>query len=154
FRRRRWIVLDSVAVVLIVLIVAGANTALRGGGQQSSQPAESIRGAETVKITASNGEGGGTPGAGICITARVQVPRDDAPDMMCGVTDGDGKVAFRVRPGKYYIYLDLRSRDEYSFDPKFPKEYVEWEVLPQSTNEIEVMITPEKRAISVALISA
>ena len=144
FHRRRWVVLDGVAVVLVVLIIAGAYTVVTEGSRQSSKPVESIRGTETVQITASNGEGGGTFGVGVCISARIQVPRDDAPDMICGVTDTGGKTAFKVRPGKYYIYLDLRSRDEFSFDPSFPGERVEWEVLPQSTNEIELMITPKR----------
>ncbi len=142
--RRRWMVLDGFAVVLVALIVMGAYTVVNEGSRQSSQPVGGIGGPETVQITASNGEGGGTWGVGVCISAGIPVPRDGAPDVTCSVTDAGGRTAFKVKPGKYYIYLDLRSRDEFNFDPKFPVERMEWEVLPQSTNEIELLITPKR----------
>ncbi len=145
--RKQWVVLDGILSVLTVLIILGFKTIITDGslGKQGGvRPAESIGGTETVRVTASNGEGGGTAGAGLCISASVQPPHDNLPDMRCGVTGTDGKLAFEVKPGRYYILLDLRSRDEFDFDPKYPNGYVEWEVLPQSTNQLEFMVTRKR----------
>ncbi len=143
--RRRWPIFDATMVILaFLLMIVGVGMALSVGEQKGSPPIEGIAGLETVNITTADGEGGKTAFVGLCISARIQPPRDDAPDMICGLTDSDGRGAFNVKPGKYYIYLDLRSRDEYNLDPKYPHGYVEWEVLPQSINELEFMVTPKR----------
>ncbi len=142
FHRKQWIALDIIGIVLATLIIS-AGFAVFSNSQKNEPPivVESIAGTEIVHIITTNGEGGRTKFVGLCITSRIQVPRDDAPDMICSGTDQNGEGTFEVKPGKYYIYFDLRTRDEYDFDPKFPHEYIEIEVLPQSTNEIEFMVT-------------
>ncbi len=145
FRRKRWVLLDSLALMLVVLLGLAFLVFTSSGNHSAARQAESIKGNETVRVTVVNDGGKPQFGVGLCITSRIQVPRDDVADMICGVTDSDGRVSYNVKPGKYYLYFDLRTRDEYRFDPKYPNERIEWEVLPQSTNEIRFMVTSKNK---------
>lgn len=111
-----------------------------------NQPGESariadIRGDNKVVVTIDDGTKK-LGGVGVCIGARLGA-QGGTPDSRCSVTDYEsGEVHFDVKAGKYYIYPDLRSMDEFSLDPKLDKRNLEIEVLPGSTNEVRFMMTP------------
>lgn len=130
----------SAAVVLLLAAVILLSTRINQPGEGAR--IADIGGDSRIVVTIDDGAKK-LGGVGVCVGARLGA--QGTLDSRCDVTDYErGEVRFNVKAGKYYIYLDLRSMDEFSFDPKLDKRNLEIEVLPLSTNEVGFMVTPRR----------